>query len=241
MFETTLVASRQTSTLRNPKLLPVAILAHGLLLAGVVTASYWNVEEVAEPDTYNIIPLALGPDLPAPEPPPAPPAPQPPTAPVAPPVATPVDVPPVSVDDIPPTPLPVDAPISSEFAGPVSDQPATPSSGGPVCPGCIGTGPNDGTGITHVLPGMTPPEAITRVMPLYTEPARRARIQGVVILEATIGADGNVYGARILKSLPMGLDQQAIDAVQRWKFRPARYGQQPRSVYFTLTIRFELQ
>jgi protein TonB len=50
---------------------------------------------------------------------------------------------------------------------------------------------------------------------------RRARVQGIVIVEAIINRTGQVENVRVLKGLPMGLDQAAVDAVKRWKFRPA--------------------
>jgi protein TonB len=88
---------------------------------------------------------------------------------------------------------------------------------------------------------VTPPEIVSRVEPKYTEVARRARITGVVILEAVIDRRGSVVGTRVLKGLPMGLDQAAIDAVSQWKFRPATLGGNPVAVYFTVTVNFRLK
>jgi protein TonB len=71
--------------------------------------------------------------------------------------------------------------------------------------------------------------------------ARKARISGVVIIETIIDRNGNVTDARILKGLPMGLDQSALDAVKRWKFKPGTLNGQPVPVIFTLTVNFTLQ
>ena len=46
---------------------------------------------------------------------------------------------------------------------------------------------------------------------------------------------------RVLKSLPMGLTEAAIDAVKQWRFKPATLDNRPVSVYFTLTVNFQLQ
>lgn len=84
------------------------------------------------------------------------------------------------------------------------------------------------------------PVPIYRVEPGYTEAARRGRIEGVVILEAIIDADGHVHDVRVLKALPEGLDDEAIAAVRQWKFRPGTRDGQPVPVIFTLTINFRL-
>jgi TonB family protein len=84
------------------------------------------------------------------------------------------------------------------------------------------------------------PQKISGAPPVYTEMARKARVTGVVIVEAVIDQQGNVTDARVLKGLPMGLEQSAVDAVMGWKFEPAmRYGQ-PVPVYYILTINFQM-
>src|ERR1051326_8954971 len=85
------------------------------------------------------------------------------------------------------------------------------------------------------------PVATTRVEPQYTEIARKARIEGIVIIEAIIDAHGNVTDVRILKGLPFGLDTAAMDAVKRWKFTPGTLNGQPVPVIFNLTVNFRLQ
>src|SRR5258707_1177705 len=85
-----------------------------------------------------------------------------------------------------------------------------------------------------------PPRAVKRVEPVYPDVGRKAKIQGIVILETIIDRDGNVTDVRVLKGLPLGLDQSAIDAVKRWKFEPGRLNGQPVPVIFTLTVNFML-
>ena len=62
-----------------------------------------------------------------------------------------------------------------------------------------------------------------------------------MIIEAIIDRNGNVTDARVLKPLPMGLDQQALDAVKKWKFKPGTLNGQPVPVIYNLTVTFRLQ
>jgi periplasmic protein TonB len=100
-----------------------------------------------------------------------------------------------------------------------------------------------GTGDTPVRVGgnVKAPVTLERVDPRYTEVARKARIQGIVIIEAVIDRQGNVTEARILKGLPMGLDAEALAAIKRWKFKPGTLNGQPVPVYYNLTINFRLE
>ena len=82
------------------------------------------------------------------------------------------------------------------------------------------------------------PVVVIRVEPIYTTEARKSRISGIVILEAIIDHTGIVKDVQILKPLPFGLDQAAIDAVKQWKFRPGTLNGQPVDVIFNLTILF---
>jgi TonB family protein len=84
------------------------------------------------------------------------------------------------------------------------------------------------------------PVLIEKVEPLYTEEARKAQISGIVIIEAVIGRDGLVKNAHVLKPLPFGLDQAAIDAVKQWTFKPGTLEDKPVDVIFNLTVNFRL-
>jgi TonB family protein len=85
------------------------------------------------------------------------------------------------------------------------------------------------------------PVVVQRVEPQYPEEARRERVQGIVIVEAFIDKEGNVGDIEVLKPLPMGLDQAAVDAVRQWKFQPATMNGEPVNVVFNLTINFRLK
>jgi len=85
-----------------------------------------------------------------------------------------------------------------------------------------------------------PPTLIKQVNPVYPEAARKAGVEGVVILEAKADEQGNVVDARILRSVAP-LDQAAIDAVKQWKYEPMVLDGKPRKVIFTVTVRFVLK
>jgi len=85
------------------------------------------------------------------------------------------------------------------------------------------------------------PEKLVAPQPQYTEIARKARIQGVVIVQAIIDREGSVTNVKVLKGLPMGLEEAAVDAIKQWKFKPATLNGKPVTVYFNLTVNFKLQ
>jgi len=84
------------------------------------------------------------------------------------------------------------------------------------------------------------PVALYKVEPQYSEEARKERISGIVILEVVIDKTGSVRDAVVLKPLPFGLDQAALDAVKQWKFRPGMMNGEPVDVIFNLTVNFRL-
>jgi protein TonB len=84
-----------------------------------------------------------------------------------------------------------------------------------------------------------PPTKTKDVKPVYPPIAQSARVQGVVIIEATIGANGRVQDARVLRSIPL-LDQAALDAVRQWEFTPTLLNGVPVPVIMTVTVQFTL-
>jgi protein TonB len=77
--------------------------------------------------------------------------------------------------------------------------------------------------------------------PRYTELARRAGLEGIVILQAVIDKQGQVGEVEVLKGLPLGLSESAVAAVERWRFEPATLRGKPVRVYFSLTVKFGLE
>ncbi len=81
------------------------------------------------------------------------------------------------------------------------------------------------------------PKKIVDAKPVYPEIAQRAKISGIVIIEATIGRDGSVRDAKVLRSQPF-LDQAALDAVRKWRFTPTLLNGVPVEVIMTVTVNF---
>ena len=109
----------------------------------------------------------------------------------------------------------------------------------------IGPGPDDGRGgfgpgprtITHLTRN---PQLLHMEEPEYSEEARKARYQGTVILAIEVGLDGRATKFRVLQSLGLGLDEKAMEAVRKWKFRPAIAGDRPVAAPATVEVTFHL-
>ena len=84
------------------------------------------------------------------------------------------------------------------------------------------------------------PKKISDQNPTYPSIAQSARVQGIVILEATIGPDGRVQDVRVLRSIPL-LDAAAIDAVKQWVYTPTLLNGVPVPVIMTVTVNFTLR
>jgi protein TonB len=92
----------------------------------------------------------------------------------------------------------------------------------------------------HLHSGMQAPVKIVDVAPQYPPLAQAAHVEGVVILEAVIDADGAVTSVKVLRSIPL-LDEAAAKAVRGWRFTAARLNGQPVPVVMTVTVNFTLQ
>jgi periplasmic protein TonB len=92
---------------------------------------------------------------------------------------------------------------------------------------------------------VTNPELIqaTKLSPVYPELARKARIEGNVILQAVVHKDGTVGEIMVLRcNRPnLGFEESAIEAVRQWRYRPATQNGRPVDVYFTVKVDFLLQ
>ncbi len=84
------------------------------------------------------------------------------------------------------------------------------------------------------------PVVIYQVEPEYSEPARKAKLQGFVRLRIDVGLDGRPTNIRVIESMGLGLDEAAINAVKQWRFQPALSGSQPVVAPATVEVGFHL-
>jgi TonB family protein len=92
----------------------------------------------------------------------------------------------------------------------------------------------------HVGGSIPEPTRTRFVAPVYSALAQAAKVQGIVMIEATIGPDGRVLDAKVLRSVPL-LDQAALDAVKQWEFTPTRIGGVAVPVVMSVTVTFSLK
>ncbi len=92
-------------------------------------------------------------------------------------------------------------------------------------------------------PGVTTPIALQQVKPQYTADAMRAKVQGAVWLECVVLTDGSVGDVRVTRSLDQvfGLDQEAIAAARRWRFKPGTMNAKPVPEVVSIELTFSLR
>jgi TonB family protein len=87
---------------------------------------------------------------------------------------------------------------------------------------------------------VSPPSALYAPDPDYSDAARKTKYQGSVILWLVVGADGRAHNLRVARSLGMGLDEKALEAVRQWRFQPATLNGQPVAVEINVEVSFRL-
>src|SRR6185437_3896694 len=101
-----------------------------------------------------------------------------------------------------------------------------------------GVGGGSGGGVFNVGNGVTSPQLLVKVDPEYSEEARKAKYSGSVTLSIVVNTDGKAEEIKVVKSLGMGLDEKAIEAVQKWKFSPGKNKGVPVKVRATVEVNF---
>jgi protein TonB len=232
----------------------VSIAAH-LLVATIVAVPILYVTN-ALPDVPEMMAFVA-------EPPPVPPPPAPPPAPALPhPAASavarmvtsavppprgpsaPVDAPPAITQE-------TDVPQTTDFAGGEGGIDGGAAGGG--VGGLVGGKLTSEPTLAPAPPALPPagpvrvgalikaPELIHKVQPTYPDIAVAAQLEGVVILEAAVGVDGQVASVRVLASRNHLLDAAAIDAVQHWRYAPLLLNGKPVAFVLTVTVDFSLR
>jgi periplasmic protein TonB len=110
-------------------------------------------------------------------------------------------------------------------------------SGGGLGPG---SGGGMGGGAYRIGGGVSAPQLLLKVEPEYSEEARKAKYQGVVVLSVVVDENGRARDLKIIRPLGLGLDEKAIEAVQKWKFRPGQLNGKPVPVAATIEVNFRL-
>jgi protein TonB len=103
-----------------------------------------------------------------------------------------------------------------------------------------GRGGGIGGGVFHVGGGVSAPKAIYSPDPEYSEEARKAKYQGVCVVSLIVGPDGKPRDLRVMRSLGLGLDEKAIEAVNQWKFEPAQKDGKAVAVAINVEVTFHL-
>jgi TonB family protein len=163
----------------------------------------------------------------------------------------------LAVDPTVVVPPKIQLPTTGPLGDPLSNLLGPPSSGtgsgggiGSGSGGGVGSGRGPGVGpgygggigggVYRVGGGVSAPRALYSPDPEYSEEARKAKYQGTVVLWVIVGPDGRPHEIRVQRSVGMGLDEKAIEAVRAWKFEPARKDGQPVAVQINVEVNFRL-
>jgi len=148
-------------------------------------------------------------------------------------------------------------PQTSQLGDPFSHIPGPPSNGTGASGGMgsgkrDGIGPGTGPGVGDgreggigggpyvVGRGVSAPQLIYDPEPEYSDEARKEKYQGVVLLQVIVGEDGRPRDVRIARSLGLGLDEKALEAVRQWRFEPGRLNGRTVAVVVNVQVNFRL-
>jgi periplasmic protein TonB len=137
------------------------------------------------------------------------------------------------------------AKIGLPSSGPGSGGGIGTGSGGGVGPGRgggygPGSGGGVGGGVYRIGGGVSAPQLVFKVEPEYSEEARKAKYQGTVVLYVVVDEKGNPRDLKVVRALGLGLDQKAIEAVQKWRFKPGLKDGKPVPVAAQIEVNFRL-
>lgn len=137
------------------------------------------------------------------------------------------------------------AALSAPSNGPGSGSGIGTGSGGGVGSGKgggFGPGEGGGTGggVYRIGGGVSAPALIYKVEPEYSEEARKAKHQGTVVLYVVVNDKGEPGNIRVVRAIGLGLDEKAIEAVKKWRFKPGLKSGKPVSVAATIEVNFRL-
>ena len=90
----------------------------------------------------------------------------------------------------------------------------------------------------RIRPGVTPPRLLKKIEPEYTTEARQQFVQGTILLDLVVGADGLPANIKVLSPLGFGLDERAVEAVTKWRFAPGTKDGKPVVVGANIEVNF---
>ncbi len=103
-----------------------------------------------------------------------------------------------------------------------------------------GTGGGTGGGVYRIGGDVSAPILINKVEPEYSEEARKAKYSGTVLLSIVVDANGLPRDIHVIRPLGLGLDEKAIEAVMKWRFRPGMKGGHPVATQAQVEVNFRL-
>jgi len=163
------------------------------------------------------------------------------------PVEATVVMPPIKLPDanMPDIGMPRSPQVSLASQGPGSGSGFGSGSHGGIGPGNgSGIGPGEdggyGGGVMRAGAGVTPPELLYSVEPEFSDEARRAKYQGICIVSLIVDAHGNPTHVQVERSIGMGLDEKAVEAVMQYKWKPAYYHGRPVAVAMSVVVNFHI-
>jgi periplasmic protein TonB len=238
LFEDLVISGRSTASSSSLRSLPLSLALHGMVVAILAAFFTGAVKEVVRPG-----PLVFHSSGPVH---------------AAPPAGVPrpalrhavrrTDTRPLLVDPTPTAVAVSDAPLAETDLG----ESEVPAGDSPICLGCapgdaVGTPNGTGAGgpagdpapLRPVGGDVREPRRIRGTVPVYPELARRAHVQGKVVLECVIDTDGRITDIRVLSGPPL-LTGAAVDAVRDWVYTPTTLNRQPIRVILNVTVNFSL-
>jgi periplasmic protein TonB len=103
-----------------------------------------------------------------------------------------------------------------------------------------GEGGGVGGGVYRVGGGVSAPAVLFKVDPEYSEEARKAKYSGTVLISLIVDPSGRAQNIKVVRSLGLGLDEKAMEAVAKWKFKPGMKNGQAVAVQATIEVNFRL-
>jgi TonB family protein len=108
------------------------------------------------------------------------------------------------------------------------------------CPPTCETSATNAGALFRVGDGVKPPRVIYQQEPEFSEPARKAKYQGMMSMWLIVDKEGHPHNIRILSPIGAGLDAKAVQAVETWKFQPAEKDGVPVAVQIAVEVDFHL-